>query len=456
MGMPLINEFFAERVLAATSLAVIGLLSLIIGAAIGIFSKPSPKVHAAVMAFGTGALIQAVVLELAYESAERLITEAGLQGIMSWMWVAAGFIVGGIIYSIGNKLIETQGGALRHPATTRKFLLERKREESEGILSKLSKVDFLCSLPPEEMENLLATVEPVKVAAGETIFRQGDEGDALYLIDSGEIDIFAANKKRTSKAKITAAPSSKLAHLGQSQSFGEMALLTGGPRSATAIAVTDCSMLKISKTDFDELINKSIRLRRAVEELNTQRLLQNVSTAGRHGESEQWQKAALASIQRMSRSEELALIKEHAKSGAPLAIFFGAMLDGIPESIVLGSSYVSLATFNFTFLAAVFLSNLPEGMASAAGMKDAGFSTVRIFRLWIGLLVAGALAAALGNVFLSTAPLVLLTLVEAVAGGGILAMVASVMMPEAYKHGGASVGLSTIAGFLTAFLFTFI
>jgi len=149
-------------------------------------------------------------------------------------------------------------------------------------------------------------------------------------------------------------------------------------------------------------------------------------------------------------------MKKHAAAGAPLALFLGALLDGIPESVVIGSSYVSLDSFQFTFLVAVFLSNLPEAIGSAAGMKQAGFSTTRIFTLWGLLVVAGAVAAGLGNAFLVGAPPALLTLVGAIAGGGILAMVSSVMMPEAYEDGGPAVGLATIAGFLSAFLFNFL
>lgn len=89
-------------------------------------------------------------------------------------------------------------------------------------------------------------------------------------------------------------------------------------------------------------------------------------------------------------------------------------------------------------------------------MHAAGFSKLKIFGLWGTLVAAGAVAAALGNIFLADAPATTLTLVGAIAGGGILAMVASVMMPEAYEDGGPSVGLATIAGFLCAFLFSFV
>ena len=74
--------------------------------------------------------------------------------------------------------------------------------------------------------------------------------------------------------------------------------------------------------------------------------------------------------------------------------------------------------------------------------------------LWFGLMVACGIAAGLGNALLATAEPSLLVLVNALAGGGILAMLAATMMPEAFEEGGPSVGLATIAGFLSAFLFT--
>ncbi|HWP81700.1 MAG TPA: cyclic nucleotide-binding domain-containing protein [Bacteroidota bacterium] len=434
------------RVLIAAAMAVAAMISLLIGASVGLFFRPSHKVNAIIMAFGTGALIQALAVELAFEGAERLVHQAHLNGVMSWLWVAGGFAAGGSIYYIGNRIIDQMGGALRHPALAKLFLLEKKREESAAVLSRLSKIDLVRSLPPEEMEDVLDCIEPVEVKAGEKVFRMGDVGDALYFIDDGQIDIVSTNGEETSV----------IARLETGQSFGEMALLTGEPRSGTAVAVKDTALLRIKKKNFDELMKNSPNLRRAVEELNSQRLLQNVEKTRGKIDAVHWQKVAVANIQRLTRNEELALMQKHVSAGAPLAIFLGAMLDGIPESIVIGSSFVSLATYQFTFLAAVFVSNLPEAMASAAGMKEAGFAQSRVFMLWGTLVVAGAIAAALGNMFLTEAPPTVLTLVEAIAGGGILAMVSSVMMPEAYEHGGPDVGLATIAGFLVAFLFKFV
>lgn len=442
-------EINGTTILGAVVMALLAMMSLIVGVLIGLYGKPSRRVNAIIMAFGTGALIQALSLELAYEGAERLVQHVGLGGFASWMWVAVGFIAGGSMYYLGNRMLERRGAALRHPAMAKLFLLNKKREESAAILTRLSKIELVRSLPPEEMEDILLCVQPMRVKRGEAVFHRGDKGDALYFIDEGKIDIFTGN----SEASHGAAP---LAQLGSGQSFGEMALLAGELRSASAVAAADSSLLKIDKEHFDELLDRSPRLRRAVEELNSQRLLQNVEATRGRMDADVWQKAAVANIQRLTKGEEESMMKTQAAAGVPLAIFFGALLDGIPESVVIGSSFVSFESFRFTFLAAVFLSNLPEAIASAVGMKAAGFSQIRIFTLWGSLVIAGGVAAAFGNIVLADAAPTALTLVGAVAGGGILAMVSSVMMPEAYEDGGPSVGLATIAGFLFAFLFMFL
>lgn len=437
------------RMLGAALLATLAMLSLLVGVGIGLFARPSRHANAIIMAFGTGALIQALALELAFEGAERLIRENHLSGLASWLWVATGFALGGIAYYLGDRWLEQYGAALRHPALAKLYLWRQKQRCSAALLTRLAQVDLLRSLPPEEMEDVLLCVQPACFAAGDIVFRRGETGDALYLIVAGQIAIAAGDSANAAETNL-------LARLTKGQSFGEMALLSGEPRTATAIAITDVELLKIAKEHFGELLDRSPRLRRAVEALNSQRLLQNVAAPRGAADTAAWQKRALANIQRLGHQEEMTLMVKHAAAGAPLALFLGALLDGIPESLVIGSSFAGLDSFRFTFLAAVFLSNLPEAIGSAVGMKQAGFSTRRILTLWGLLVLAGVLVAVLGNIFLADAPPTLLTLVGAIAGGGILAMVSSVMMPEAYEDGGPAVGLATIAGFLVAFLFTFI
>jgi ZIP family zinc transporter len=300
----------AVRVVLAGCLGLLASVSLNLGALLGLTSRRSPKLLAAVMAFGAGALIEALAIELAYEGVVTLTRGTGMSGVQAFVYVAAGFVVGGLVYFGVDRMLEGSGGALRKPATTRRYF--------------------------------------TKVRHG---FR-----DVLHAL---HVD-----------------------HLPH--------LVHHGPERA--------------------------------HQAEHERLAPMVAAS-------------------------------HASS-APTAIFFGAVLDGIPASIVIGAGFVTLASFDPTLLIAVCIANLPQAMSSAAGMRVAGLSVARIHGMWLALTVASALAAALGNAVLVGGPPAFTTVAQAIGGGATLAMLASTMMPEAYEDGGPMVSLLTIVGFLAAFVFT--
>jgi ZIP family zinc transporter len=142
---------------------------------------------------------------------------------------------------------------------------------------------------------------------------------------------------------------------------------------------------------------------------------------------------------------------EQQQSGSGLAIALGALLDGIPESIVIGASLLGGGAVGVVTVAAVFISNVPEGLSSAAGMRNARRTTRYVFGLWTGIAVVSALAAVAGYTLLGGAPAAVLAAVTALAGGAILAMVADTMIPEAFENAHLLIGLVTVAGFLIAF-----
>ena len=136
---------------------------------------------------------------------------------------------------------------------------------------------------------------------------------------------------------------------------------------------------------------------------------------------------------------------------AGLAIAVGSLLDGIPESVVLGVSLLGGEGISLAVLAAILLSNLPEGLSSAVGMRKAGRSAAYVFGLWGGITLLSGAAAALGAGLLGGASPTVLATVSAVAAGGLLTMVADTMLPEAVEGEGGLTGVLVVLGLLAAF-----
>jgi ZIP family zinc transporter len=142
---------------------------------------------------------------------------------------------------------------------------------------------------------------------------------------------------------------------------------------------------------------------------------------------------------------------ESDQQGSGAAIAIGALLDGIPESVVLGLSLLGGKGVGVGVLVAIVISNLPEGLSSAAGMKRNGRGAMYVFGVWVGIAVASGLAGLLGCLLLQGASPVLIAIITAIAAGAILTMLADTMIPEAFERTHLYTGLIAAIGFMVSF-----
>ena len=415
--------------------------SSLIGAALGLNPRFSKRVLAGTLAFAAGSLIAALAIDLAFESAENLRRQ-GFEPRLAWAFVASGVALGAVVYYTASLALETRGGAIRYPTRFLEFARERKRRETRRLIESLAKSDLLRHLPPDEIEDVLPMVRQRELKAGEVLFRAGDAGDAIYIIEKGKIGVHAP------VAGDPAALARPIAELVEGETFGEMAILSQGPRTATVSALTDAQLLMIGRSDFMRLVESDRRLAHAVQRLSHGRAISNLSRG--RGNPAVWAKLASTSLDNVSRGEAARLLCEEAGKGPGLAIVIGNILDTIPGCLVIGAKFTSLASLSLSLVIGMFIGGIPEAAASAAMLRKAGYRSNTIFLLWSTVLVAGLIAAALGHMFIANPSSRMALFCQAVAGGAVLALVTHAMIPEALHEGGSVVVLPTVAGFLAA------
>ncbi|QOS79782.1 ZIP family metal transporter [Paenibacillus sp. JNUCC31] len=149
------------------------------------------------------------------------------------------------------------------------------------------------------------------------------------------------------------------------------------------------------------------------------------------------------------RSEEVGT-GESNQSG--LGIFAGTVMDAIPESIMLGASLLTGNGISVVLVVSIFVSNIPEGLSSTVGLQRNKYTRSKIMLMWLGVLLISALAALGGYLFLEQLPKEMGAAIGAFAGGGIIAMICSTMMPEAFEEGGPVVGFIASMGLLVSLL----
>lgn len=137
---------------------------------------------------------------------------------------------------------------------------------------------------------------------------------------------------------------------------------------------------------------------------------------------------------------------------AGTGVLIGTILDNIPETMVIGASLLVGGKVSVVLLSAIFISNLPEGLAGASCLRNSGHGARYTLGVWSAVFLVTGLSSVLGFVLFRGLPASGIAAALAVAAGAIMAMLADTMMPEAYHDAGPMVALATVSGFLSAFI----
>jgi zinc transporter, ZIP family len=172
------------------------------------------------------------------------------------------------------------------------------------------------------------------------------------------------------------------------------------------------------------------------------------SSAGTTDDSSNSNKSSAVRKRKISHGENAG----GGESASGLALLVGSVMDNIPENMALGISLVTGGAVNIVLIAAIFISNFPEGLASTEGMKSNGRSKKYMLMLWSIAVIIGTISTAIGFAVLSKTSPFVISIAISFAAGAILVMLAESMIPEAFEEGGSKIGLAAMAGFTIAFI----
>jgi CRP-like cAMP-binding protein len=306
--------------------------------------------------------------------------------------------------------------------------------------SEIRRTPVFADLPAEELKRIGDRLLRKEHEQGHSFFRPGDAPDRLYLIEDGHVSLVTKGGPHAGE------------QLTEGDAFGVLSFLTGAPHVATAVATTPVTVWVLRRADLPELLANLPDLRAAVqrylEQEDVRHYLRQQQGAAPQ-QAELWAKRAMRSVAAARPAPEIrATAAEHA---APLAIWLGLMLDGIPESFVIGAE-ATAAVGGTSLIAGLFLSNYPEALSSSVGMREQGWAWRRILVLWTSLLVAAAIGAGIGAVVFEGASEAISAGIRGVATGAMITVIAETMLPEAFARSGSASGLAALAGFLVTVL----
>ena len=305
---------------------------------------------------------------------------------------------------------------------------------TEQIIDHLEDVGAFRGLPRVVLGEVARVMFPEEHEAGYVLFRPGEASERLYVIADGNVSLIDAT-----------GDSDESVLLEEGDELGLHSFATGMRHTATAIAHSTCDVWVLRRADLAELVDREPLLRATLAGfIDSPRITEYLER------DQELDREAAAGAQKRSRSAlghgalPVAMIATTAH-GAPLAIWLGLLLDGIPESLVIGAT---AGAIRVSFIVGIALSNYPEALASSVGMREQAFAWRNIALLWGTVVLVTGIGAAAGSVVFEQAPEQAFAVVEGLAAGAMLTVITQTMMPEALHRSGGFVGLAALAGFL--------
>ncbi len=307
-----------------------------------------------------------------------------------------------------------------------------------------SRCGFFTPLSAEALARVADELILADHEAGHTYFTTGQPADRAYLLREGRVLLVDPNALADEPLEVR-----------PGEAFGALSFFAEGLHAVTAVSPVPSRVAVLRRDDLDDLEEgvPELRARRASflrDRQMTTYLTDRRSLDPRAAAT--WMDRAAKSVEGgrvfPSLAEMTRTLAGH--QGAAMAMFLGILLDGIPESFVIGANVLVGGSITLSLLAGLFLANFPEALSSTVGMREQGMSRRRVITMWTSLMLITGAGAALGTLVLAEAPDSVFSLIEGMAAGAMLTMVAETMLPEAYHRGGGVVGLSTLAGFLAA------
>ena len=449
-------------VIWAGILGALSAVSLLIGSLIGVTARLPRAAVGLLAAFGAGALLSALAIELvaptiaAFTGAateDERLRESG-----HFLALIAGCVAGGVIFVLLDQIVNAKGGYLRKTAYVMSKVAIEREKFHESALAEIMHVPIFFNLPPDSMAIILNHLRPRFFTEGESIFSRGEASHGLYLVRKGTLEIHHPDHAKTIE-------------LGHGEIVGEIALISHRPYSADCVAKTNVELMLLTPNDVESVRKQVPEFERQLRLLAASRLEENKhATELNTLEKQRWAALAIDAIHhggQMPTREDMSA-RHSGHRNAAFAIWLGILLDGIPESFIIGSTMIAAVSaitlsggeptfwsvLPYTLIAGLFLSNLPEALSSSQQMKLQGMSSTKILLLWGSLVVMTGLGAAVGASISEHIDHGTLIFVEGIAAGAMLTMICAAMLPEAAHLANPNlVGLSTLTGFLCSILF---